>query len=209
MDSKIKFPARFSGIQYVPWEATLFFIGWIWLGWSVFGMTLFNISMSEPVIYIYHLIVGIVYLLPMCVAGYKFIKSKNIAVIPLIICSFVIGTLAILSHSKLNLGVYDSFFFLRGFEILLLILVLVAMPVSFYIFARSIGCPNNWNLNILIIVSSINFTVLVYNQLIGRYGFDSELIAGLILSFLFVTGPISGGVYIREVMSANDSFIEQ
>ena len=40
----------------VPWEASLFFIGWIWLGLSMFGMTLVN--MFVPELNLYHLVVG-------------------------------------------------------------------------------------------------------------------------------------------------------
>ncbi|WP_135612717.1 hypothetical protein [Methanococcoides sp. AM1] len=188
-------------IKDLPWEVSLFFIGWIWLGWSVFGMTLANMYLYEPILDIYHLIVGVVYLLPMFAIGFKVFKSRNVAGLPLIICSCVIGVLAIISHSKLNLGIENEFDFLQGIAVVLLTLQLVAMPVSFYIYARSIGCDNTRNLKMILVFSAINGLVLVYNGLSSSHGVNSELISVLMLSFLFVIGPILGGLYIREVMS--------
>ncbi|RNI14133.1 hypothetical protein EFE42_05870 [Methanohalophilus sp. RSK] len=185
----------------VPWEASLLFIGWIWLGWSVFGMTLVNMYLPEPILDIYHLIVGVIYMLPMSLIVFKVFNSRNVAGLPLIICSCVIAFLAIISHSKLNLGVENEFNFLQGIAFMLLTVLLVAMPVSFYIYARSIGCNNTRNLKIILFFSAINGLVLVYNELVVSHGVNSELIAVLMLSFLFVMGPILGGLYIWEVIS--------
>ncbi len=79
-------------------------------------------------------------------------------------------------------------------------LLLVAMPVSFYIHALSIGYNNNRNMRLILGASAINGIVLVYNELIGA-GIDSELIAFLMLSFLLVIGPVLGMLSIRENMS--------
>ncbi len=205
MNQNSGIPARYiSEIKNIPWEASLLFMGWIWLGWSVFGMTLVNMLLSEPlksIINIYHLVVGAVYLFPAALIIFKTIKNRNVAGLPLIICAFVIGYMAIVSHSKLNLGLEVDLSFLKGFVVILLTLILVAMPLSFYVYALSIGCENTRNLKIILLVCIINALLLVYNQLIGRYGVDSQLIASLMISFLLVTGPISGGSYIKEVLS--------
>lgn len=188
-------------IKEVPWEASIFFIGWIWLGLSVFGMTLANMYLPNLFLDFYHLIVGVVYLLPMFAIGLKVFKSRNLAGLPLIICSCVIGVLAIMSHSKLNLGIENEFDFLQGIAIVVLTLLLVAMPVSFYIYARSIGCDNTRNLKIILVFSAINGLVLLYNGLSSSHGVNSELISILMLYFLFVIGPVLGGLYIWELMS--------
>jgi hypothetical protein len=195
-------PASFiDRIKEEPWEASLLFIGWIWLGWSVFGMTLVNMYLPEPILDIYHLIVGVIYMLPMSLIVFKVFNSRNVAGLPLIVCSCVIAFLAIISHSKLNLGVENEFNFLQGIAFMFLTVLLVAMPVSFYIYARSIGCNNTRNLKIILFFSAINGLVLVYNELVVSHGVNSELIAVLMLSFLFVMGPILGGLYIWEVIS--------
>ena len=188
-------------IKEEPWEASLLFMGWIWLGWSVLGMTLVNMYLPEPIIDIYHLIVGVIYILPMSLIVFKVFKSRNVAGLPLIICSCVIAFLAIISHSKLNLGVENEFNFLQGIAFMFLTVLLVAMPVSFYIYARSIGCNNTRNLKIILFFSAINGLVLVGNELIDPRGINSELIAVLMLSFLFVMGPMLGGLYIWEAIS--------
>jgi hypothetical protein len=202
MNKRHGFPdSSINKIKEIPWEASLLFIGWIWLGWSVFGMTLVNMYLPEPILDIYHLIVGVIYMLPMSLIVFKVFNSRNVAGLPLIICSCVIAFLAIISHSKLNLGVENEFNFLQGIAFMFLTVLLVAMPVSFYIYARSIGCNNTRNLKIILFFSAINGLVLVYNELVVSHGVNSELIAVLMLSFLFVMGPILGGLYIWEVIS--------
>ncbi|MGM0771691.1 MAG: hypothetical protein ACQESU_08825 [Halobacteriota archaeon] len=188
-------------IKKIPREASLFLIGWIWLGFSVFGMTLANMCLHEPILDIYHLIVGVIYLLPIFAIGLKVLKSRNVAGLPLIIFSCMIGALAIISHSKLNLGFESEFDFLQEIAVLLIILLLVAMPVSFYIYARSLGCDNIRNLKMIFVLSTINGLVIVYNELFDSQGINSGLIAALMFSFLFVTGPLAGELYTREVMS--------
>jgi hypothetical protein len=79
----------------VPWEASLFFIGWIWLGWSMFGMTVVNMLVPELDI-IYHFIAGAVYLFPMSVIGYKIVRNRNVGGLPLLICSGMVGIEAII-----------------------------------------------------------------------------------------------------------------
>jgi len=86
----------------MPWEASLFFIGWIWLGLSMFGMTLVN--MFVPKLNLYHFFVGLIYLFPMIVIGFKTAKNRNISGLPLFICSGILGVWAILLHMKMNLG---------------------------------------------------------------------------------------------------------
>ncbi|NPE29052.1 hypothetical protein HNV12_14025 [Methanococcoides sp. SA1] len=152
----------------------------------MFGMTLANMYLSDYILDIYHPIVGAIYLLPMFVIGFKVFKSRNVVGLPLIICSCVIGVLAIISHSNLNLGVEDKFNFLQRIAAMLLALILVAMPVSFYIYARSIGCENTRNLKLILVFSAINSLVLIYNGLSRPHGVNSELISVLMLSFLFV-----------------------
>ncbi|ATU08344.1 hypothetical protein [Methanohalophilus portucalensis] len=190
-------------IKEVPWEASLFFIGWIWLGWSMFGMTLANMYLSDPILDIYHLVVGVIYMLPMSVIGFKVFKSRNVAGLPLILCSCVIGVWAIILHSNLNLGFENELYFSQGIAVVMLILLLVAMPVSFYTYARSVGCDNTRNLKIILVFSAINGLVLVYNGLIGAFGIHSEIIGFLFFPFLLVIGPVLGGLYVWEVMSMN------
>ncbi|ABE52708.1 hypothetical protein [Methanococcoides burtonii] len=190
-----------SEIKEAPWEVSLFFMGWIWLGWSVFGMTLANMYLSDQFLDVYHSTIGAIYMLPMLMIGLKVLKGKNVAGLPLFVCSCIIGVLAIISHSKLNLGIENEFDFLQGIAVVLLALQLVAMPISFYIYARSIGCDNTRNLKIILIFSAMNGLVLVFNGLSSSHGVNSEFISVLMLSFLFVIGPILGGLYIWEVMS--------
>ncbi|WP_462271968.1 hypothetical protein [Methanohalophilus sp.] len=188
-------------IKEIPWEASLFFMGWIWIGWSVFGMTLVNMYLTGSFLDAYHLIIGIIYLLPMFVIGLKVFKYRNVAGLPLILCSFVIGALAIVSHSNINLGTDAEFNFLQETAVVVLTLLLVATPASFYIYARSIGCYNTRCLKLILAFSAINGLVLIYNELIDPRGVNSELISILMLSFLFVIGPAFGGIYVWEVMS--------
>lgn len=189
-------------IKEVPWEASLFFIGWIWLGWSMFGMTLANMYVSGPILDIYHLIVSVIYMLPMFMIGFKVFKGRNVAGLPLLICSCAIGVWAIILHSNLNLGDENEFYFLQGIAVVMLTLLLVAMPVSFYIYSRSVGCDNTRILKTILVISAINGLILVYNWLVG-YGISSELIAILMFSFLLVIGPVLGGLYIWRIMSKN------
>ena len=196
-----------DNIKEIPWEASLFFIAWIWLAFSVFGMTLANMYLHKPILDIYHLITGVVYLLPISVIALKVLMNRNVAGLPLIIYSCMIGALAIISHLKLNLGFENEFDFLQGIALLMIILLLVAMPVSFYIYARSLGCDNNRNLKMILILSAINGLIIVYNELFVSQGVNSELMAALMFSFLFVTGPIVGGLYIREVMSKSNGVV--
>ncbi|MEL4306381.1 hypothetical protein [Methanococcoides sp. LMO-2] len=193
-----------SEIKKVPWEASLFFIGWIWLGWSMFGMTLANMYLSDPILDIYHLVIRVIYLLPLFVIGFKVFKSRNIMGLPLIICSGIIGIWAIDLHMKINLG-FD--YFGQVSEILqmaLLLVLLVAVPVSFYIYARSVGCDYTRNLKIILFFSAVNGIVLVYNGLFGTFGINSELVGIQMFFFLLVLGPVLGGLYIWEVMQRDN-----
>lgn len=190
-------------IKVVPWETSLFFIGWVWLGLSVIGMTLANMYLPELILDIYHIIVSVIYILPILVIGFKVVYSRNVAGLPLFICSCVIGAWAIILHSKLNLGIEYELYFLPVVAVMMLTSLLVAMPVSFYIYGRSVGCDNSRNLKMNLVFSLINGLVLVYNELIGRYDVDSELIAILMGCFLFVIGPVLGILYASDVMSIN------
>jgi len=125
------------------------------------------------------------------VIGFKVFKSRDIAGLPLILCSFVIGALAIVSHSNINLGTDAEFNFLQEIAVVVLTLLLVATPASFYIYARSIGCDNTRNLKLILAFSAINGLVLIYNELIDPRGVNSELISILMLSFLFVMAKSS------------------
>ena len=109
----------------VPWEASLFFIGWVWLGWSMFGMTLIN--MLEPELNLYHFVVGAVYLFPMSVIGFKMVRDRNIGGLPLFICSGIVGVWAIVLHLKMNMGIDYGFYSGRITEIVSMVLLLVAL----------------------------------------------------------------------------------
>lgn len=191
---------RKDGFWEDPWEASLFFIGWIWLGFSMFGMTSANMYLPDSILNIYHLIVGGIYLLPMFVIMLKVFKGRNVAGLPLFICSGIIGAWAIELHMKMNLGLN---YLGQASEILkmaLLLVLLVAVPVSFYIYARSVGCNSTRYLKIILGFSAVNGLVLVYNVLFGVYGIDSELVGILMFSFLLVIGPVLGGLYAREIV---------
>ena len=180
----------------VPWEASLFFIGWIWLGCSMFGMTLVN--MLGPELDIYHFVVGAVYLFPMSVIGFKMVRDRNIGGLPLFICSGVVGVWAIVLHLKMNLGVDHGFYSGGITEIVSMVLLLVAVPVSFYIYARSVGCENSRNLKALLVFPVF---VVLFLVVTGIFGDSGGFNAALLFSFLFVLGPVLGGLYIREIMS--------
>ena len=181
----------------VPWEASLFFIGWIWLGLSMFGMTLVN--MFVPELNLYHLVVGMIYLFPMTVIGFKTIKNRNITGLPLFICSGIVGVWAILLHMKMNLGRDYEFFHGQIQETVMLILLLVAVPLSYYIFARSVGCKDTRNMKILKIFPVVAFFIIIIIELLGisYYGMVNSV---LLFSFLLLIGPLLGGLYISEIV---------
>ena len=185
-------------LKGMPWEASLLFIGWIWLGWSMFGMTLVN--MLVPNLNIYHLIVGAVYLFPMPVIGYKMVRDRNVGGLPLLICSGIVGIWAIALHMKMNIGYNCEIYFGQASEIVMLVLLLVAVPLSLYIYARSIGRKNNRNMKILIIFPSVAALLLVVINIFG-INYYGTINAALLFSFLFVFGPVLGGLYIWEIMS--------
>ncbi|MDA0524373.1 hypothetical protein [Methanococcoides alaskense] len=183
-----------------PLEVSLFFIGWFWLGFSIIGMTLANMYLPDSILDIYHLIVGVIYLLPMFVIVLKVFKGRNVAGLPLMICSGIIGVYAIVMHMKLNLGVDYLGPLSEILKIVLLLVLLVAVLVSFYIYARSVGCDNTKNLKIILLISAINGLVIVYNVLFGGYGIRSESVAIMTILFLFVLEPLLGGMYAREIV---------
>lgn len=149
----------------VPWEASLFFIGWIWLGLSMFGMTLVN--MFVPKLNLYHFVVGMIYLFPMIVIGFKTVKNRNITGLPLFICSGIVGVWAILLHMKMNLGHDYEFFPGQIQETVMLILLLVAVPLSYYVFARSVGCKDTRNMKVLKIFPVVAFFIIVITKILG------------------------------------------
>lgn len=181
----------------VPWEASLFFIGWIWLGLSMFGMTLVN--MFVPELNLYHLVVGMIYLFPMTVIGFKTIKNRNINGLPLFICSGIVGVCAILLHMKMNLGRDYEFFHGQIQETVMLILLLGAVPLSYYIFARSVGCKDTRNMKVLKIFPVVAFFIIIIIELLGisYYGMVNSV---LLFSFLLLIGPLLGGLYISEIV---------
>lgn len=181
----------------VPWEASLFFIGWIWLGLSMFGMTLVN--MFVPELNLYHLVVGMIYLFPMTVIGFKTIKNRNITGLPLFICSGIVGVCAILLHMKMNLGRDYEFFHGQIQETVMLILLLGAVPLSYYIFARSVGCKDTRNMKVLKIFPVVAFFIIIIIELLGisYYGMVNSV---LLFSFLLLIGPLLGGLYISEIV---------
>ncbi len=182
----------------VPWEASLFFIGWIWLGLSMFGMTLVN--MFVPKLNLYHFVVGMIYLFPMIVIGFKTVKNRNITGLPLFICSGIVGVWAILLHMKMNLGHVYEFFPGQIQETVMLILLLVAVPLSYYVFARSVGCKDTRNMKVLKIFPVVAFFIIVITKILGisYYGMANYV---LLFSFLLLIGPLLGGLYIWEIMS--------
>lgn len=182
----------------VPWEASLFFIGWIWLGLSMFGMTLVN--MFVPKLNLYHFVVGLIYLFPTITIGFKIVKNRNITGSPLLICSGIVGVWAILMHMKMNLGQDYGFFSGQIQETVMLILLLVAVPLSYYIFARSIGCKNTRSLKVFKIFPVVAFFIIVITEILGirYYGMVNSV---LLFSFLLLIGPLLGGLYIWEIVS--------
>ena len=74
----------------------------------MFGMTLVKIFV--PKLNLYHFVVGVIYLFPIIVIGFKIVNNRNITVLPLFICSGIVGVWAILLHMKMNLG-HDYEFF--------------------------------------------------------------------------------------------------
>lgn len=187
-------------LREVPLEASIFYIGWIWLGWSMFGMTLVNMLMSGFISNLYHLLVLVIYLLPMLVVGYRSIKQKNIHGVPLIIYSGMVGILAYLMHLKMNLGLTYIQYSGEITEVVVIFLLLVGMPVSFYLFAISSGCENRTKLKILPIFAMLTLFVIFINWMLNLFS-HSMVNASLIFYFLFVIGPVLGGVYTWEMIS--------
>ena len=192
-------------LKEIPWEASILFIAWIWLGWSMFGMTLIN--MIDPTLYVYHFIVAGIYLLPMVFTGFKILNNRNASGIPLFIISGFVGLCAILIHLKMNLRLNIDINTLTNIEFFALVIVVV-LPLSFYIYARSVGCKKNIKLQLFPGFAAIAlFTLLVsklldfyYQATLSFFGYYT-LLSSLLFYFLFVIGPVLGGVYIWEIMS--------
>lgn len=184
----------------VPWEASLFFIGWIWLGLSMFGMTLVN--MFVPKLNLYHFVVGVIYLFPMIVIGFRTAKNRNLTGLSLFICSGIVGIWAILLHMKMNLGQDYEFFPDQIQEAVMLILLLVAVPLSYYVFARSVGCKDTRNMKALKIFPVVAFFIIVITEILGisYYGMVNYV---LLFSFLLLIGPLLGGLYIWEIIHSS------
>ena len=178
-----------GGISFLYWL--------VWLGLSMFGMTLVN--MFVPELNLYHLVVGMIYLFPMTVIGFKTIKNRNINGLPLFICSGIVGVCAILLHMKMNLGRDYEFFHGQIQETVMLILLLVAVPLSYYIFARSVGCKDTRNMKVLKIFPVVAFFIIIIIELLGisYYGMVNSV---LLFSFLLLIGPLLGGLYISEIV---------
>jgi hypothetical protein len=181
----------------VPWESSLFFIGWIWLGLSMFGMTLVN--MFVPKLNLYHFVAGMIYLFPVIVVGFKIVKNRNLIGLPLFVCSGIIGAWAILLHMKMNLGYNYEFFPGQIQKTVMLLLLLVAVPLSYYVFARSVGCKDTRNMKALKIFPVIAFFIIFITEILGISYY--EVANYVLFSFLLLIGPLLGGLYIWEIMS--------
>ncbi|WP_407347421.1 hypothetical protein V7O61_14555 [Methanolobus sp. WCC1] len=190
----------------IPWEASILFIGWMWLGWSVFGMTLVN--MIYPSLYIYHFFVAGIYLLPVVIIGFKILNYRNVSGIPLFAASGFIGLWTILIHLKMNLGLNIGVYTVRNIEFFTTLVLVVILPVSFYIYARSIGCKKNIKLQFFPGFAATALLILLVSKLLDFYyqatfsffGYYA-LLSSLLFYFLFFIGPVLGGVYIKEIMS--------
>jgi len=82
----------------------------------------------------------------------------------------------------------------------MLVLLLVAVPLSYYIFARSIGCKNTRSLKVFKIFPAVAFFIIAITEILGirYYGMVNSV---LLFSFLLLIGPLLGGLYIWEIMS--------
>ena len=140
-----------------------------------------------------------IYLFPMTVIGFKTIKNRNINGLPLFICSGIVGVCAIILHMKMNLGRDYEFFHGQIQETVMLILLLGAVPLSYYIFARSVGCKDTRNMKILKIFPVVAFFIIIIIELLGISYYDM-VNSVLLFSFLLLIGPLLGGLYISEIV---------
>jgi hypothetical protein len=99
----------------------------------------------------------------------------------------------------MNLGRDYEFFHGQIQETVMLILLLVAVPLSYYIFARSVGCKDTRNMKVLKIFPVVAFFIIIIIELLGisYYGMVNSV---LLFSFLLLIGPLLGGLYISEIV---------
>ena len=185
----------------MPYEASLFFIAWIWLIVSIGGMTVVNgiFPGYGPVQNVCLVIAGIIYLFPAAVVGLKICQSRKIAGLPLFICAVIISIQAIQFHSEIS-GGPDFDFILPGkgpqTAAIMMILLTAAVPLSFCMFARSSGYIESRSMKILKIFAVADYFII---SVLYVAGMDFYGAAWFILYLLFIS-PVLGVLYIQMMM---------
>ena len=192
----------------MPYEASLFFIAWIWLIVSIGGMTVVNgiFPGYGPVQNVCLVIAGIIYLFPAAVVGLKICQSRKIAGLPLLICAAIISICAIAVHLRLNVPDFDFGLPVKyeQMEIIMMILLTVAVPLSFCLFAQSAGCRESRNMKILTIFAVSDYFALTAIYLTGmRSAFAYSVIPVWYFLYELLISPVLGVLYIQMMTAAH------
>ena len=193
------------GFKEIPYEASLFFLAWIviiifisdFIVCIVFPVNTSSQKLSATV---QHGIFVIIYLLPTVCVGLKVWQNRKLAGLPLLICAVIIWiegmTVYLNMFAGMNVAVPGN---PEHREVIRMILLTVAVPLSFCLFARSAGCRECWNMKLL-----EAFAVSCYFLTTAAYltGLSSSVLGpeSIILYLLFLS-PISGVLYIQMMMA--------
>lgn len=187
----------------MPHEASLFFLPWIWIIVSIFGMTVVNTLFpgNDPAQNISHAIAAAIYLFPAVCIGLKIRQNRKIAGLPLFICAVIIGIRSIVFHLRLmNPGMIFDFISAKPdqTEVIMMILLTAAVPLSFCMFAQSTGCKEARNMKILKIFGVFDYFALTIIYMTGMTAaFAYSTIPVWLFLYELLISPLLGILYIQ------------